>query len=185
MPAETITPLLKAWSLGDEDAANKLVPMVEPELRRIASRYLKRENGNCSLLTSDLINEAYIKLLGQRQPKWINRNHFFAISSLLVRRILLNHARGRMADKRAGALAALNIDHVDAISPEKAKELIALDDSLARLAEFDPIKARIVEMRYFGGLTANETADVLGITPSSVTRQWNLARAWLGRQMKK
>lgn len=182
---EQITELLAAWSNGDEASLELLVPLVESELKRIARRFLLRENANRSMLTSDLINEAYLKLVNQREVQWKNRNHFFAVSSIIIRRILINHARDRMAGKRAGAALVLNIDDVEVLSTERTEDLISLDEALTRLAEFDNIKGRIVEMRYFGGLTAAETAEVLNMTPAAVTRHWNLARAWLARQMRK
>ena len=182
---EQITELLAAWSNGDEASLELLVPLVESELKRIARRFLLRENANRSMLTSDLINEAYLKLVNQREVQWKNRNHFFAVSSIIIRRILINHARDQMAGKRAGAALVLNIDDVEVPSTERTEDLISLDEALTRLAEFDNIKGRIVEMRYFGGLTAAETAEVLNMTPAAVTRHWNLARAWLARQMRK
>ncbi len=145
-----ISELLLAWSNGDESSLERLVPMVESELKRIARRYLNRENQNCSLQVSDLINEGYMKLVGQREVKWANSNHFFAVASLIMRRILINHARDRMAGKRGGATFAVDIDNVEVISTERTAELVSLDEALTRLSEFDPIKGRIVEMRYFG-----------------------------------
>lgn len=182
---EQISELLLAWSGGDESSLERLVPMVESELKRIARRYLNRENQNCSLQVSDLINEGYIKLVGQREVKWANSSHFYAVASLIMRRILINHARDRMAGKRGGAVFAVDIDNVEVISTERTEELVSLDEALTRLSEFDEIKGRIVEMRYFGGLTIDETADVLKITPAAVSRHWNLARAWLAGQIRK
>ena len=180
-----ISELLLAWSRGDESSLDRLVPMVESELKRIARRFLNRENENCSLQVSDLINEGYMKLVGQREVKWANSSHFYAVASLIMRRILINHARDRIAGKRGGATFAVDIDDVEVISTERTEELVSLDEALTRLSEFDPMKGRIVEMRYFGGLTIEETADVLKITPAAVSRHWNLARAWLARQMRK
>lgn len=180
-----ISELLFAWSNGDESSLERLVPMVESELKRIARRYLNRENANCSLQVSDLINEGYMKLIGQREVKWANSSHFLAVASLIMRRILINHARDRMAGKRGGVTFAVDIDNVEVISTERTEELVSLDEALTSLSEFDPVKGRIVEMRYFGGLTIDETAEVLKITPAAVSRHWNLARAWLARQMRK
>lgn len=182
---EQITELLVAWSNGDEVSLERLVPLVESELKRIARRFLKRENANHSFMTSDLINEAYMRLIGQRDVQWKNQSHFFAVSSIIIRRILMNHARDRMTGKRAGGAFVLNIDDVEIISTEKTTELISLDEALTCLSNFDMVKARIVEMRYFGGLTTTEVAEVLSMTPAAVTRHWNLARAWLARQMRK
>src|SRR6187551_3601545 len=147
-----ITELLVSWSDGDETSLEKLVPIVEQELNRIARNYLRRESPNGSLMTSDLINEAYIKLINQRQPLWKNRSHFFAVSSIIIRRILINHARDRSAAKRAGSAVVLNIEDVEIMSPEQTAEVLLLDESLKRLESLDPQKARIVELRYFGGL---------------------------------
>ena len=180
-----ISELLFAWSNGDESSLERLVPMVESELKRIARRYLNRENANCSLQVSDLINEGYMKLVGQREVKWANSSHFYAVASLIMRRILINHARDRIAGKRGGATFAVDIDDVEVISTERTEELVSLDEALTRLSDFDPMKGRIVEMRYFGGLTIEETADVLKIPPAAVSRHWTLARAWLARQMRK
>jgi len=182
---EQLTELLMAWSNGNEACLELLVPIVECELKRIARRFLNRENPNHSLMTSDLINEAYLRLIGQREVQWKNRSHFFAVASIIIRRLLMNHARDRMTRKRAGASFVLNIDDVEIISTEKSSELIALDEALMSLSNFDKVKGRIVEMRYFGGLTTTEVAEVLNMTPAAVTRHWNLARAWLARQMRK
>lgn len=184
-PSEQITELLVAWGDGDESSLERLVPLVESELTRIARRFLRGENANHTLLTSDLINEAYLKLVNQRDVRWQNRSHFFAIASIIIRRILINHARDRTAGKRGGATIVVDIDGVDVISTERNEELISLDEALDRLVDFDPVKARIVEMRYFGGLTIDETAEVLKIAPTSVSRHWNLARAWLAHEIRK
>lgn len=174
-----------AWSDGDETSLEVLVPLVEKELMRIARNYLRRESANGSMMTSDVINEAYIKLVNQREPKWKNRSHFFAVSSIIIRRILINHARNRSAGKRSGGFIVLNVDDIDVISTERTKELLALDDALKALAKFDELKAQIVELRYFGGLTAAEASQVLKLTPSTVNRHWNLAKAWLAREMRR
>lgn len=184
-PHNQISELLLAWNNGDESSLERLVPVVESELKRIARNFLRRENANRSLQTSDLINEAYLKLVGQREVRWQNRSHFFAVASIIIRRILINHARDRKAGKRGGGVNDLNIENVYIVSRERTDELISLDEALTKLAEFDQMKGRIVEMRYFGGLTAAETAEVLNITPAAVTRHWNLARAWLAREMRK
>lgn len=180
-----ISKLLIAWSNGDEESLDRLIPLVESELRKIARRFIRKENGNFSLQVSDLINEAYIKLVDQRSVKWANSSHFYAVASLIMRRILINHARDRVAGKRGGAALVLNIDNVDVMSTERSADLLLLDEALERLAAFDPLKGRIVEMRYFGGLTIEEVADVLKLTPAAVFRHWNLARAWLAQQMRK
>lgn len=159
--------------------------MVEAELKRIARNFLRREHGQQTLLTSDLINEAYIKLVDQRDVRWQSRSHFFAVASLIIRRILINHARDKTVERRGGGAIMLNIDDVDVVSTDRATELLDLDEALTRLAEMDKVKARIVEMRYFGGLTAEESAEVLGIKEAAVVRHWSLARAWLARELRK
>ena len=181
---EQITELLAAWSGGDEASLERLLPLVEQELRRIAHRYMRRENGNHTLQTTALVNEAYIKLVDQTRTDWKNRAQFFGISAQIMRRILLNHARDRAAEKRGGGAANLNLDDVFVISPEKSDELIALDEALEKLKDFDELKSRIVELRYFGGLTLEETAEVLQIAPPTVSLHWRLARAWLKNAMR-
>jgi len=160
------------------------MPMVESELRRIAANYMRRERPGHTLQTSALVNEAYLKLVDQRQVRWQNRSHFFALASQLMRRILLDHARSQRRVKRGGDAIPLNLDDVAVMAPEKSAELVALDDALTRLAEFDPRKAKIVEMRFFGGLTVDEVAEALGIAPITVMLHWRLARAWLQREMR-
>lgn len=179
---EIITDLLGAWSNGNKQALDRLLPLVEGELRRIAHNYMRRENASHTLQTTALINEAYLKLIDQRVPCQ-NRAHFFAISAQLMRRILLNHARDSSVNKRGGGTVQINLDDAVIISPEKSKELIALDEALERLAQFDPTKSRIVEMRYFGGLSIEETAEVLGIATSTVSQHWRLAKAWLQKEI--
>jgi RNA polymerase sigma factor (TIGR02999 family) len=181
---EQITQLLIDWNNGSPEAMEKLMPMVESELRRIAANYMRRERPNHTLETSALVNEAYLKLVDQRQVRWQNRSHFFALASQLMRRILLDHARSQRRAKRGGAAIPLNLDDVAVMAPEKSAELVALDDALTRLAEFDPRKSKIVEMRFFGGLTVEEVAEVLGIAPITVMLNWRLARAWLQREMR-
>jgi RNA polymerase sigma factor (TIGR02999 family) len=178
--SQQITEMLAAWNSGDESSIDRLLPMVETELRRIAHNYMRRENPGHTLQTTALVNEAYLKLIDQTRMTWQNRAQFFGISAQIMRRILLNHARDRKAGKRGGDVAAhLNLEDVEVMSCEKSDELIALDESLERLAKFDKLKSRIVELRYFGGLSLEETAEVLGISTSNVSLQWRLARVWL------
>jgi RNA polymerase sigma factor (TIGR02999 family) len=174
-----ITELLAAWSDGDENSLERLMPLVEHELRRIAHNYMRRENANHTLQTTALVNEAYLKLVNQTHTQWKNRAQFFGISAQIMRRILLNHARDRVAGKRGDGAAHVNFEDVSVLSPEKSKELIALDEALERLKKFDELKSRIVELRYFGGLTIEETAEVLKIAAPTVSLHWRLARAWL------
>ena len=180
-----ITQLLMAWKEGDQAALDDLMPMVEAELRQIAHRFMRREEGNHTLQTTALVNEAYLKLINQRSMSWQNRSHFFAISAQIMRRILINYARDRRAEKRGGDVLRVNLDDAFTMSDEKSDELIALDDALERLEKFDELKSRIVEMRYFGGLTIEETAEVLGIAPPTVSLHWRLAKAWLAAEIKK
>lgn len=179
-----ITEMLAAWADGDTDSLERLLPLVEQELRRIAHSYMRRENANHTLQTTALVNEAYLKLVNQTRIDWKNRAQFFGISAQIMRRILLNHARDRRAAKRGNGAAHVNLDDVSVLSPEKSKELIALDDALERLKEFDALKSRIVEMRYFGGLTIEETAEVLRIAEPTVSLHWRLARAWLQTEIR-
>ena len=160
------------------------MPMVETELRRIAANHMRRERPGHTLQTSALVNEAYLKLIDQRQVRWENRSHFFALASQLMRRILLDHARAQSRAKRGGDAVHVALDDVAVISPEKSEELIALDEALTRLAEFDLRKSRIVEMRFFGGLTVDEVASVLGIAPITVMLHWRLAKAWLQKELR-
>lgn len=160
------------------------MPMVETELRRIAANHMRRERPGHTLQTSALVNEAYLKLIDQRQVRWENRSHFFALASQLMRRILLDHARSQNRAKRGGDAVHVGLDEVTVISPQKSETLIALDEALTRLAEFDPRKSKIVEMRFFGGLTVDEVAEVLGIAPITVMLHWRLAKAWLQKEVR-
>jgi len=179
-----ITELLIDWNNGSAEALQKLMPMVETELRRIAANHMRRERPGHTLQTSALVNEAYLKLIDQRQVRWENRSHFFALASQLMRRILLDHARAQGRAKRGGDAVHVGLDEVTVISPQKSETLIALDEALTRLAEFDPRKSKIVEMRFFGGLTVDEVAEVLGIAPITVMLHWRLAKAWLQKEVR-
>jgi RNA polymerase sigma factor (TIGR02999 family) len=179
-----VTELLVAWNNGEETALTRLLPIVEIELRRIAHNFMRRERGNHTLQTSALVNEAFVKLVDQRDVRWQNRSHFFALSAQIMRRILLNHARDRVAGKRGGNVPNFGLDDAVILTKEKSAELIALDEALDRLAKFDKTKSRIVELRYFGGMTIEETAEVLGIAPVTVSVNWRLAKAWLAREIR-
>ena len=183
MVQEQITEFLLDWNNGSPEALERLMPVVESELRRIASNFMRRENPGHTLQTTALVNEAYLKLVDQRQVRWQNRAHFFALASQLMRRILLDHARARHRNKRGGDKVHVDLNEVAVISPEKSENLIALDEVLTRLAEFDLKKSKIVEMRYFGGLSVNEVAEVMGIAPATVALHWRLAKAWIRREM--
>jgi RNA polymerase sigma-70 factor, ECF subfamily len=181
---EHVTQLLVAWGNGDQAARDELLPLVYAELHRLAQRYLRRERRDHTLQTSALVNEAYLRLIDQRIP-WRNRAHFFGVSAQLMRRILVDYARGQNRDKRGGAQPCLALDEaLDAIQARDA-DIVALDDALTSLAAFDPRQSRIVELRYFGGLTIDETAEVTGVSHATVEREWNLARAWLRRELSK
>ncbi|MGA9997263.1 MAG: sigma-70 family RNA polymerase sigma factor [Pyrinomonadaceae bacterium] len=182
--SENITQLLVASSRGDSDALNQLLPVVYNELRRLAERYLRQERSDHTLQATALVHEAYIRLVDQNVP-WQNRAHFFGVAAEMMRRILIDHARGHMAAKRGSGGIKLSLDDVINLSDERAADLVALDDALKALAEFDPQKSRIVELRYFGGLSIEETAKVLDIGTATVTRQWNLAKAWLYHEITK
>lgn len=180
-----ITELLNNWSNGDEHSLEQLMPIVEAELRRIAHQYMKRENVNHTLQTTALVNEAYLRLVDKKSSDWKNRSHFFAISATLMRQILTNHARDQRAQKRGGGVKHIDMESVAVVSPQKSDELLALDEALKKLKTFDNLKSRIVEMRYFGGLTIEETAEVLKIAPQTVSLHWRLAKAWLAAELKK
>lgn len=178
-----ITELLVAWNDGDEYALEQLMPIVEQELRRIAHNYMRRENSPHTLQTTALINEAYIELNNQRAVRWQNRAHFFALSANIMRRILLKYARERATEKRGGDAKHVSIEDVCVLTSEKSVELIALDEALDKLAHIDQLKSRIVEMRYFGGMTVDEVAEVLGLASVTIAVHWRLAKAWLRREI--
>ena len=181
--SETITELLIQWREGDKAALDRLIPLVYKELRRIASYNLRRRRPGDSLQTSALINEAYLRLADHRNMHWQNRAHFFAVAAQAMRRILVDHARTRYAAKREGGLLKVSLDQAADIGQQRGAELIALDDALKDLAVFDVRKSRIVELRYFGGLSVEETADVLEVSPVTVKREWRAAKLWLLRAM--
>jgi RNA polymerase sigma factor (TIGR02999 family) len=185
-PAATdVTELLIDWSNGDQEALNKLIPLVYDELHRLASRYLRRERPNHTLQTTALVHEAYVRLVDENNANWRNRVQFFAVASQLMRHILVDYARRRIAAKRGGDYARLSFDEQMIVSKEKSADLMALDEALNGLAAIDPQQSRIVELRIFGGLTVEETAEALGISPTTVKREWSMAKAWLHRQIKK
>jgi RNA polymerase sigma-70 factor, ECF subfamily len=178
-----VTQLLADWSRGDAAALNRLMPLVYEELRRLARRYLSRERPGHTLQTTALVNEAYLRLVGQREAHWQNRAHFFAVSAQVMRHILVDHARGHARVKRGGALARLSLDEAAEMSPGRAGELLALDEALRALEQVDARRGRVVELRYFGGLSIEETAEVLRVKPITVSRDWRWAKAWLYREL--
>lgn len=181
---ENVTELLLAWSNGDQSALNRLIPLVETELRRLARYHMRHEDAAHTLQTTALVNELYIKLVDQRHAKWHNRAHFFAVAAQLMRRILVDYARRHIRGKRGGGLANLRLDDVAVVSRERSVELLALDEALDRLAILDPMKGRIVELRHFGGLSVEETAEVLKVSEVTVIRHWGLAKTWLRREVR-
>ena len=183
-PRREITQLLIDWNNGDAAALDDLMPLVEGELRRIAARHMRRENAGHTLQTTALVNEAYLKLVDQTKARWQNRAHFYAIAGQLMRRILLDHARAHDRAKRGGGAIHVELDEATTLSTEESDELFALDEALSRLAAFDPLKSKIVEMRYFGGLSVEETAEVLGLAPVTVMRHWSMAKSWLRRELR-
>jgi RNA polymerase sigma factor (TIGR02999 family) len=178
-----VTALLQAWSGGDGGALDRLTPIVYDELRRLARRYLRRERTGHSLQTTILVNEAYVRLVDYKRMQWQNRAHFFAVSAQLMRRILVEHAR-RHNLKRGGGLRHVSLEEAGEVGGGRTTDLVALDDALNALARFDPRKAQVVEMRFFGGLSVEETAEVLKVSPVTVMRDWSTARAWLFRELK-
>ena len=174
-----MTKLLQAWSDGNRAALDKLMPLVERELHRLARHYMRRENPGHTLQTTALVNEAYLRLVEQRRVHWKNRAHFFALSAELMRRILVDLARKRRYAKRGGGAHKVSLDDAMIVSPERGADLIALDEALQRLAELDPRKSKIVELRFFGGLSVEETAEALHISGVTVMREWKMAKAWL------
>ena len=183
--AQDVTQLLKQWRQGDRDALERLMPLVYEELRRIAGHYLKGERQGHTLESTALVHEAFLRLIGQRNVQWQNRAHFFGIASQMMRRILVDHARKRQAAKRDGALVRLSVAERLVPAAEREPELLALDQAIDALAALDPDQSRLVELRYFGGLTIEETAEVMGISPATVKREWATARLWLKREIRK
>jgi RNA polymerase sigma factor (TIGR02999 family) len=179
-----ITELLTAWNNGDRSALEKLAPLILEDLRRIAKRHLARERAGHSLQTTALVNEAYLRLVGIRKVNWKDRVHFFAVSARLIRHILVDAARARGAGIRGGHVVKVTLDEALAVSDRRSADLVALDDALTALSAVDPRKAKMIELRFFGGLSVKETAEVLDVAPNTVLRDWKLAKAWLWREMK-
>ena len=176
---QEVTQLLGDWRSGDETALEKLVPLIQPELQRLAHRYMSRERAGHTLQTTALVNDAYLRLADKAHPQWQNRAHFFAAAAQLMRRIMVDHARQRLALKRGGGALMVQLDESAVATQTRGADLLALDEALEKLASFDKRKADVVEMRYFGGLTMEEIAEVLKIHVNTVMRDWTAARAWL------
>ena len=178
-----VTALLKKWGEGDETALEQLMPLVHDELHRLAHQHMRREGPGHILQTSALINEAYLRLVDQPQVRWENRNHFFGIAARLMRRILVDDARKRNAAKRGGSLIQAPLDEAATVADEQSANVAALDDALKILETIDARQGQIVELRFFGGLSIEETASVLRVSPGTVMRDWTFARAWLRNEM--
>jgi RNA polymerase sigma factor (TIGR02999 family) len=182
---QEITRLLLAWNSGDPAALERLIPLVYNELWRLARAYMRRQQPDHTLQTTALVNEAYLRLIDVNQVSWQNRAHFYAVSAQLMRRVLVDLARARSADKRGGGAPFVTFNEALEVASERGSEIVALDEALAQLATLSPRQTQIVELRYFGGLNEEEIAEVLDISPRTVRRDWNLARAWLKRELEK
>jgi RNA polymerase sigma-70 factor, ECF subfamily len=183
-PTNEITAQLLAWNQGDAAALERLIPVVYQELRRMAERYLRQENSGHTLQPTALVHEAYLRLIDQTQVEWQNRAHFFGIAAQMMRRILVDHAKAKQRDKRGAGALKLSLDETLNYGQERAGELVALDDALQHLAALDERKSRVIELRYFGGLSVEETAQVLNVSRQTVIRDWNMARAWLYQELR-
>lgn len=178
-----VTRLLQQWSNGQEQALDRLVPQIDRELRKLAASYLRKERADHTLQPTALVNEAFIKLIDQRSVKWQNRAHFFGIAAQAMRRILVDHARAHSAGKRGDGVRKLPLDEAAMIGGAVDIDVLALDEALTRLAALDPQQSRVVELRFFGGLTMEETAEVMHISPATVGREWRMAKAWLSAEL--
>lgn len=182
-PGHDVTGLLLAWRGGDRRALDGLIPLLDKELHRIAKHYMAAQPVGHTLQTTALVNEAYLHLIDAKRANWHDRSHFLAACSAIMRRILVDHARGRQAAKRGGGARMVPLEEAWVVSPAPDEDIVALDAALRALAKIDPRKARVVELRFFGGLSVEETAAALGISKESVMRDWRLARAWLAREL--
>lgn len=183
LPADNVTRLLSAWTGGDQQALDELMPLVYAELHRIARRCWSGQQPGQTLQPTVLIHEAYLKLVGQSGTTFSNRGHFFAVASIAMRQVLVNHAQANLTQKRGNGRVTVSLDEVDSPLQKEAQEVLALNDALKELGKLDPRKGRVVELRYFGGLSLEETAEVLGVSTITVTRDWQMARAWLAREL--
>ncbi len=184
-PAHDVTQLLKRYGNGDQEALAELIPQIYDELRRLASFYLQSERVNHTLQTTALVHEAYLRLVDQKQVEWSNRNHFFGVAAQMMRRVLVDHARKHVSLKRGGSFLRISLEEAAVFSRERPRELIAVDELLTRLASLDPQGSRIVELRFFAGLSLEETAEVTGLSSAKVRREWSAAKAWLTREIGK
>jgi RNA polymerase sigma-70 factor (ECF subfamily) len=184
-PPTNVTTLLKQLSSGNKTAIEELIPLLYDELRRMASRYLQRERPDHTLQATALVHEAYLRLVDQKDVEWQNRSHFFGVAAQQMRRILVDHARAHHAAKRGGPLPKISLDEAQAISEERTGDLLELDEALTRLASIDAQQVRIIELRFFAGLTVEETADLLNVSTATVKREWTTAKAWLAREIER
>jgi RNA polymerase sigma factor (TIGR02999 family) len=190
-PSPEITTLLKAWRQGDQSALDRLTPLVYEHLRKLARQYVRKERPDARMNATALVHEAYVRLVDARAVDWQDRAHFFAVSAKIMRRILVDAARARSSAKRGGGKqqidrsTVVNLDALPASGSDRAAEICKLDDALSSLAQQDPRRAQVVELRFFGGLSVEETADALAVSPQTVMRDWKLARAWLGRELRR
>ena len=185
MSAPDVTQLLRNWRDGNRAALDELAPVVYDELRRLASSYMRRERSDHTLQSTALVNEAFLKLCDQREVEWKNRAHFFGIAAQMIRRILVDHARAHKAEKRGGGAGVLSLDEAIGVPERRDIEVLSLNDALEALQALDPKQARIVELRFFTGLSIEETAEVVGVSPATVKREWVAARAWLFREVSR
>ncbi len=186
-PSAEISQLLVNWGLGDQEARDALIPLIYGELRRVARRHLGHERRDHTLQSAALVNEAYLRMVRQEPPQWQNRAHFFGVAAQMMRHILVDHARNRVAAKRGGAAPRLSLDPEIGVAPAEKQELdiVALDSALNKLTALDPEQGRLIELRFFGGLSIEDTAVVMSISPATVKREWATARAWLRRELKR
>jgi RNA polymerase sigma-70 factor, ECF subfamily len=178
-----VTVLLKAWTAGDEGALAELTPLIYGELHRLARSYMARERSSPTLETGAILNEAFLRLVHWKTARWENRSHFYGLAAQIMRRVLVDHARSRGYRKRGGGVRPVELNEAVVMSPERSPDLIALDDALDRLASVDERKSKVVELRFFGGLSVEETAEVLKVSPFTIARDWTLAKAWLHREI--
>jgi RNA polymerase sigma factor (TIGR02999 family) len=181
--SQDVTVLLQAWGQGDETALKQLTPLVYAELRRLARHYMARERASPTLETGALLNEAFLRLVSWKEARFQNRAHFYGLAAQLMRRVLVDHARSRGYRKRGGGARPVSLDEAIVVSPERSPDIVALDEALERLANVDERKSKVVELRFFGGLSVEETAEVLKVSPFTVARDWTLAKAWLSREL--
>jgi len=179
----SVSQLLRRWNDGDSEVIEQLLPLIYGELRRMAQRYMRQQPSGHTLQTTALIHEAYLRLVGQEERRWENRAHFFGVAAQAMRHILVDYARARRTTKRGGEARAVSLEEAAIVSAERTAELVALDDALTELARLSPRQSRVVELRYFGGLSVAETAEVLAVSSDTVTRDWNQAKAWLNREL--